>query len=301
MTVQEIQQAIGANPALVNEIAQNIVLPVLGENEELIKAAIPSISKKGYKIRTETDEQSFLDSFKNQVIETEIPARIKEVHDRYDADLFELTGKRKQPAEKTYDFLKREITELKNSQIADPVTKERIKALEAQLETKQTEFKKELEAVENKYFKRELEMSIGAALDNVNIALPAQLKTDEEKEKYIKAQRSMMKRDMLELVAKKDNEGNIVFYDKEKPLTSNENGKPLTPSDIIKDRYGLYIAKDEGRKMTGAGTGGNNGSGDKAFQNKEAIIAHLTANGVQQGTKDFYTQYEKLCKESGLL
>jgi hypothetical protein len=305
MTLAEIQQAVGANPALLTEIAQGFgkdIVPIIGQNEELTKAVLPILTQKGFIVRSKDDDQSFLNSYKTQVIETEIPLKVKEVHDAYDRDFEQLFGEKKQPTEKTYNAFKRKIEEIKSAQISDPVLKEQFKTLQDNLKNKEVEFKNQIGEIEQKYFKRELDMLLVSALNNVNIALPAHLKTDEEKQKYVSSQKSMMKRDMLEsLTAKKDNEGNIVFYNGDKPLTSTADGKALQAFDIIKERYDQYLSKEEGSKQHGAGTGKKNAEGKSIYQSKEDVYEAVKAMGFAERTKAFTDEYAKLCTQSGLV
>jgi hypothetical protein len=303
MTFAEIQTAVQGNPALLNEIATGFgkdIIPVIGQNDELVKGIVPVLGQKGFVVRSKADEESYLNTYKSQVIEQEIPTRIKEVHDKYDEDLFTLTGERKAPTEKTYDFLKRKISEIKASKIDDPVLKEQLTTLQKTLESKDKEHKTALEKMESDYFKRELNGMVSNALDTVNIAIPAHLKTDEEKQKYVASQKNMMKRDMLDNVtAKKDKDGNVVFYNGEQPLTSTTDGKPLQAIDLIKDRYGFYLAA-ETQKTTGAGTGGNGGA-DGKFTTKEQVMEHLKAKGLKPLTKAFSDEYGKIIKEQGIM
>ena len=303
MTFAEIQSAVQGNPALLTEIANGFgkdIIPVIGQNDELFKGVVPVLGQKGYIVRTQSDEQSYLDKFKTQVIEQDIPARIKAVHDQYDNDLFELTGERKAPTEKTYDFVKRKITEIKTSKIEDPVLKEQLQTLQRQLEDKEKVHKKVVDDIESKYFGREIDMLVTSDLSQVNIALPAHLKTDDEKQKYISSQKSLMKKDLLSsFQAKQDNDGNIIFYEGDKQLISNTDGKPLKPLDIIKDKYAFYIAKDEGRQQNGGGTGGNGGQG--TFTTKEEVYKYLETKGIEPLTKQFNDEYAKLVKEHGII
>jgi hypothetical protein len=67
-----------------------------------------------YVLRTQAEEQTFLENHAKSVIETELPKKISEVHTKYDDDLFELFGKRKKGDQKTYHFLKEEFGALKS-------------------------------------------------------------------------------------------------------------------------------------------------------------------------------------------
>jgi len=290
ITVDEIKAAIDSDSSLVGQILGHIESPALNH-----------FVSKGYIIRNKEQDTNYFNTIKNQVIEQEIPSRIKEVHDKYDEDIFQLTGERKAPTEKTYEFLKRKISDIKSSKIEDSVLKEQLTTLQKQLEEKDKKYKSEMTDLESKYFGREIDFLVSSDLGQINIALPAHLKTDEEKQKYISTQKSMMKRDLLSaLTAKKDNDGNVIFYDGEKQLISTTDGKPLKALDIIKERYGYYLAKDDIRQQGGAGTGGNNTPGSN-FTSKEQVYKYLESKGIQPLTKQFNDEYAKLIKEHGII
>lgn len=77
------------------------------ETPEYQKIVTESLKKKEYAIYTKDEHTAFQDRFKQNVIETEIAPKIKEVHDRYDKDTKELFGVDRNPEEKSYDYLKR--------------------------------------------------------------------------------------------------------------------------------------------------------------------------------------------------
>ena len=60
-------------------------------------------------LRTPEEENTFLENHKKSVIDTEISA----VHKKYDDDIFEITGQRKETSEKTYDFNKKVLKSFK--------------------------------------------------------------------------------------------------------------------------------------------------------------------------------------------
>lgn len=301
MTFAEIQQAVGANPALLTEIAQGFgkeIIPIITGSDDLVKEVVPKLSSRGFIVRSADEEKSYLSSYlqRNDIRDSIVSPAIKDLHDRYDNDIFELTGERKGANEKTYDFLKRKITEIKASKIEDPVLKEQLTTLQRSLEDKEKTHKRTVEEIESKYFGREIDLNVSLALDKVNIAVPSQLKTDDEIQTYVNSQKSMMKRDFISsLTAKKDNDGNIVFYEGDKQLISNTDGKPLKASDIISQRYGFYIAKDSGRQQGGAGSGGNGGT--STFTTKEEVFKHLEGKGFKPLTKAFNDEALKIINE----
>jgi hypothetical protein len=300
MTIAEIQQAVGANPALLGEIATTFV-PEVVKSPELIKGVLPIFTQNGYVVRSQADETSYLETYKNTVIEKEIPTRIKEVHDRYDQDIFDLTGEKKQPNEKTYDFLKRKITEIKNSKVDDPTLRGQLEKLQKDLLDKDNVHKEAISKMESGFLKDQLTTLVTTALDVIQIAIPAHLKTPEEKGKYEETQRRMMKRDMLEnITGKKDAQGNVIFYEGETPLTSTADGKPLKALDIINSRYSSYIAVDPNRKQAGAGSGLEMKDGKPIFTTKQQAFDFLVAKGMDEKTKAFTDEYAKLVREHAL-
>jgi hypothetical protein len=305
MTFAEIQAAVGANPAILGEIATNYgkdIVPLITKDAELVKGIVPVLSKSGYVVRTQDEEKSFLSSYEQtQEVRDRIMApAIKEVHDLYDKDFEQLFGEKRGSNEKTYNAYKRKIEELKASKITDPTAKDQITKLQADMEKLVMDHKKEVETMEGTFFKEKVTGLFSAALDNVSIALPVHLKNDEEKQKYTASQKSMMKRDLIEnITAKRDKDGNVIFYDGDKPLTSPTDGKPLSASDIVNARFVQYIAAD-GRKMSGAGTQFSQ-DGKPVFSNKQSVYDYLVAKGLQEKTKPFYDEYEKLIKEHGIV
>jgi hypothetical protein len=299
MTIAEIQQAVGANPALLGEIATTFV-PEVMKNPDLIKSVIPVFTQNGYVVRSQADETSYLETYKNTVVEKEIPTRIKQVHDQYDTDIFELTGERKLPNEKTYDFLKRKITEIKNSKVDDPTLRAQLTKLQDDLKAKDTQHAEAISKMESGYFKEQLTSLISTPIDLLDIAIPTHLKTPEEKTKYIETQRRMMKRDMLEnITGKKDAQGMIVFYEGETPLTSTADGKPLKAIDIINMRYSSYIAADS-RSQKGAGSGLEMKDGKPVFTTKQQVYDYLVGKGMSDKSKAFTDEYAKLVTEHAL-
>jgi hypothetical protein len=133
------------------ELAKDLETP---EYQALIKE---TLAKKEFVIHDKTEHQSYLDRYKTDVIEKEIPNRVKAIHDQYDKDVKELTGiDRDLTNEKSYDYVKRAFkTKLAD---ADTYTK-KIADLEEKIKSGDPSgiYKKQLEEAENKY-KTQLEL-----------------------------------------------------------------------------------------------------------------------------------------------
>jgi hypothetical protein len=82
----------------------------LETNPDYQNLAKETLVKKDFIVRTKDEEASYLNLFKTDVIEKEIPGRIKSVHDQYDKDAKELFGIDRDQNEKSYDYLKRAAT-----------------------------------------------------------------------------------------------------------------------------------------------------------------------------------------------
>jgi Seryl-tRNA synthetase len=85
------------------ELTKDLETP---EYQALVKEVL---SKKEFVIRTKEEETTFQANFKTDVIEKEIPSKIRAVHDQYDKDVEEITGLKREQNEKSYEFVKRAL------------------------------------------------------------------------------------------------------------------------------------------------------------------------------------------------
>jgi hypothetical protein len=137
-------------PVNKEELAKDLETP---EYQTIVKE---TLAKNDFVIRTKDEETGFLDRYKNDVIEKEIPKKISEVHSQYDKDVKELFGLDRNQNEKSYDYMKRaasaKLGELQS--YADKVKglEEQIKkgdptgALGKKLEEAEAQYKAQLEA-----------------------------------------------------------------------------------------------------------------------------------------------------------
>ena len=127
------------------------------------------------------------------------------------------------------------------------------------------------------------------------------LKTDEEKQQYTNMQRNMLKYDLLQkLKPQKDKDGNVVFFEGDKPLVSTQDGKPIGAQDIINTRYSSYFTKAQ-QQQGGAGTGGGVGAPGK-FNTRAEVHNFVHEKGnAPRGTKAYLDEVDKLIKEHGII
>lgn len=274
---------------------------------------LSGLKAEGVIIRKPDEEKEFLTNYEKTVIpgkvNEQIGEKVKQVHDQYDNDLFELTGDRKQGNEKTYDFLKRKIADIKKAQSkgdTDPVLADKLKDLETKLaERKDWISPDKLVEVETKYFNESINNRLSATLDKQPIATPAHITDEKAKQEYAQMQRGMIKQDFRNrFTAKKDDEGNIVYYEGDKIQTHAQTAKPLTEAELIAKHYTSYFVPDA-KSKTGAGSG--KGAGEKkdvneaSLKSKAEVLTYLKEKlgpqGFKQGSKKFNDEYTRIVTE----
>ena len=304
MTKEEVLAEAGKNPAFKTELVSSF-------KDDFIAG----LKAEGTIFRKPDEEKEFLTNYEKSIIPAKVDAqigeKIKAVHDAYDEDLFKLTGKRKTGNQKTYDFLKEQIEELKKAKPTDDnkILLDQLQTLKDEAEKKKDYVpKEELTKLQEKYFKDSINSKLASSLNTKAIAVPAHITDEKAKQEYVSTQRSMIKTDFLnKFTAKTDNEGNVVYYEGDKLLTNPHNAKPLTEDEIIAKHYTAYFAP-ETKTKTGAGSGGKNdktSDADEAtLKTKADVLKHLNQKlnpkGILQGSAAFTTEYSRILTEQGI-
>lgn len=91
---------------------------------------------ESFEVFTEQEHTTYLDNFAKIEVEKRIGDEISKVHTQYDNDAFEILGERKAGNEKTYNFLKRKLKELKEAAGGSQVLQDKIRKLEDDLKNK---------------------------------------------------------------------------------------------------------------------------------------------------------------------
>lgn len=292
VTMELVRAAVGKTPALLTEILSSF-------KADFVKGA----EAEGLVVRTQEQDQQFLANHVNATVADRVKVELqKEVDKEFgnamrkiDDEIKAVTGVEKKPGEKTTDYAKRAVEEKRQG--GDPVTKERVTQLESLLANTKTEYETKLKDAETQLFDKEKEWSINSYLDKANIAVPVHLKTDEEKQNFVNQQKALIRQGFLgSHTAKKDEQGNTIYYEGDKPLMNQKDGKPMQPGDIIGVKYSAWFVPP-GKVVTGAG-GGGGGLPEGGFKKKEEIHAHLQANGIAVGTAEYNTQFEQMANEA---
>lgn len=293
LTIEQIKEAAGKQPQLKEGI--------LGAFQNDFRE---TATKSGLIIRTKEEDQQYVQNTLDQVlparVEEKFSSKFKESLDGMDAEILRLTGIDKRPAEKTTDYAKRAFQEY-HDKGGDPVTKQKVSELETLLEKTKQEYDQRIKESAQKIFEKEQDFQINGDLEKRNIAIPPHLKTDEDKQAYINQQKALIRQGFLSTYkGKQDDQGNIVYYDGEKPLLDTKTGKPRSAGDLIGERFANWFVP-AGRTVTGTGA-----EGDRVvlpadgFKNVDDIHKYLAASGEAAGTSSYLTQLQKLAKDSNI-
>jgi len=292
--------------------------------EEEKNTAIQGLIASGYVVKTVDEQAKFLNNFKESEVEREIGNRIGQVHQRYDDDLFELVGKKKDSGQKTYDFNKQIIKELKSQAEKSSEFEIKVKDLEKkikdgagdeQLKLKLKEAQDELNSVrdiytkdkdswaseksehENKLTKFQKETILNATISAIPLKDDA-LIPRAAKEALIRE----IKAQLLSMSELKD--GKLIFKsEKGEILRNKENAlEPMTAMELLSSKLNDIIEIKPG----GNGTGGQGGIPDgKVKIQVPATIKTLVqlseyligTAGLARGTKEYQDAFNQAGKE----
>jgi hypothetical protein len=284
------------------------VKTLLGDkfNEDaLVEMLTPDVTNRlssTHVIRTKEDDESYVSTKAKELKDQEIGSHVGSLHQMYEDQIAGL-GFKKNSNEKTSDFQKRVLSELKLKADAstggDEVLKQQIQTLTASIAELEAKSSQEKEELHNKYFKRQVDGLLSSALGGVTIALPSTVKTDAEKQAFADQQRGLIKLQLTtNYTIKEDNDGNVVFYKGDVLQSSAKDGKPLTANEIITRDFSSYI-EVQGRQQGGAGSSGGVKTG--SFSTRAEVYEHLKAEGMEEGTNAFTKAAAKIIKEHGIV
>ncbi len=283
----------------------------MGINKEEAQKKIQDSKETEFEVFEGEEHKKFLDNFK----ETVIAPKIKEVHDKYDVDIKEVTGIDREGNEKSYNYLKRAGGVLKEK--ADKVTEfetkvtelegkiksgsgdEQLKTKLEQAESDLTNAKKLFTDEKETWKKEKLSLETSHARSGMSNILDRALVGIKFKDG--------MTEDIVKMVvdAKKDKllesahivEGKMIFKDAEgNTLINTDKGyNPFTPEEMLRSELNDII--DEGRKIPGTGVVPKiekNKDGKKtvnyvpadSVKTKDDLTLDLAEKGFVQGTPE---------------
>lgn len=288
------------------------------ENEETRAELLQALEEKGYKAapkEAQIIEPEKFDEFKKNIREEIASDITREIHSRYDEDLYSLTGERKRGDEKTYDFMKRAYSgtreQLEEAQRKAQELEEKIKSgasdetLKAQLqqwEEKYSEKEGEIQTLRESIQKEKIAGHLKGGLSGLKFAdnLPEAVR-----DTYVNTV-------LNDLSAKAEvkEDGTVIFKGEDGPLLNRETLKPATAQELLKERLKDII--DTGNQQPGSGkrpegkTDSNPAevSYDQPPKSFDDVLTAVRAWGKKNGhtniSKEFKEQLDNQLKKYGI-
>jgi len=287
---------------------------VLATDPEIEKIATEALTKKGFVIRDKAADTAFMDNYKRDVIEKEIPGEIAKVHSQYDRDIESSLGVKKDPNEKSYDFLKRaakvtvdglngKISEYEKTikekgdpqgiwqkKIEDAETKARLA-----IEERDTRIK-ELSSSNEKATKSiVLQTSYGELAKNFKKDLPPM---------FGKLSQQILNETLAIAVLK---DGKLYLGDGSGGIKKDASFKEIPIEDHLKAEFKDVIEEQRKQGGSGSGNGGGNPAGGvdpntvtvdnfqmpSDVKTQDDLMSHLLKSGIPRGGEQFNKIWNK--------
>ncbi len=275
-------------------------------NKEEALKKINESDSADFEVFGSEEHKTYLDNFKKSEVDPLVASATKDIHNKYDEQMFEMFGERKAGDEKTYNFLTRKVNDLKElSKSAEPLN-QKIKELEqaikddsgnerlkAELQTVRDEYKSEKEKwdLEKDDHSNALNTyKLGNELDKGMIGFEFKKDIPQTVTDTFIAQ---VKSELLSSAKMVD--GVMIFTDKDgKTLVNKDNAlNPFTAKELLTQKLDGILAKSkkvdgpikptkevkDGKTVT---TLPNPGASTKV-----EVSDYLKKNGIVQGSEDY--------------
>jgi hypothetical protein len=283
------------------------------ETPEYITLVKETLGKKNFVIQDQTENAAFLDRYKKDVIEKELPGKIREVYDFLDTTLKEVSGIDRETNEKTSDYLKRVV---KGNVTAAQASAVKIKQLEDAIAAGSTDpaLKRKLEDEQQKF--KEILKAKDLELENVKGEAARTRKSadikliyGELKKNFVKtlppmfaAVESAVLGEVVNASVEKD--GRLYMANADGSIKKDASYNEITVEDYLKAAFKEVI--ETKRTTGGGGSGGGPDPGtdpskltDENFpmradiKTKAALMDYMISLGLKQGTDQFTKIYAK--------
>lgn len=242
----------------------------MGLSREEVLQYLEANPEAKFAVRTDDEEKSFLDNFKQSEVEKALGDHVREIHSKYDADIYEITGQKKDPTEKTYDFNKRilkgyiqKVGDLEKKVSQQPVPDERVRELEGVIST----IKKEKDEAIAAARQETISYKTRAVMDTAIAKLPINPTVPE------KAREALMAVTLNKWLSRSNWEDDrLVFKDeKGETIRNSQTYNPVTAEELFAEELADILKKDRtlpGKDIPPPGKPGNV---------PEVLPAHITS------------------------
>jgi len=232
----------------------------LNKEEALAKV---TEGKGEFHVSTIEEHESFLTNLKDtDIFKEQIDGRVREIYQRIDSDVSGITGEEKASDEKTYDYVKRQLSQLSDNAkeltdkkaelekaVNDKSGSETIELLKSQVENLKKKYDTYKEESDLKYGELEksgVQMRIMNEFDRSITGLKFKDATIIPED----VRNAMINNSKTELAKQADYvDGKLVFRDSEGKIMYNDQAQLITAKDILSEKLKSVI--DQGRKIEG--------------------------------------------------
>jgi hypothetical protein len=284
------------------------------ETPEYLTLVKEALAKKEFIVQDKTEHASYLDRYKSDVIEKELPSRVKAVHDSYDKDTKDLFGVDRDPNEKSYDYLKRaakgKLTELEASakKIQDleaAIAKgDTSAAMAAKLEAEEKKFKTILREKDDKISALEKQSLVTSKSADIKL-IYGEIKKSFVKQLpplFARAEAAALDEVVNNSVVK---EGKLYMSNPDGSIRKDASYNEITVEDYLKREFKDVIEVQKKQGGAGSPPGGGDGAVDPAkltpdnfpmkenIKTKAELTDYMLSLGLKQGTKEFQAIWTK--------
>jgi ribosomal protein L21 len=275
---------------------------------------ISTLKENKYVVIPESEEEEYKSNVRKTVegdVAKDITSRM---YNDFDKDISEVSGIKKKPGEKTYDYNKRAFSEILERASSNEKKilelEEKIKAgstdqtLKAQLEVlqqKQAEYEKTIQDKDSLISKKDMDYAFDTTFEKALRGIKVKADIDED----LRNTKIEVVREKRRASATYEN-GKMVFHNADKKPILDDKGNVATLEYILADDLKSII--DVGIKQPGAGSGnpkpGEPGKGGfvrmtslpSDIDSKVKLDDHMSRMGYKRGSKEYDEDYGKFSK-----
>ena len=214
--------------------------------EDAVKKIESTEGEVEFEVRTSDEHKTYLDNYAKAEVENRIGAEISKVHSQYDADIESILGVRKAGDQKTYDFLKEQLTSLKAATGQTDRFKTKVSELEEALKNKSgdEQLKKDYNSLKELYNEdkakwdtKTQEFITSQELMKIEIQLDNAAQRLKFKEEIPATVREVMIKNAVDKLVKQGKiaENQLIFTDSEgkTALNKENNLNPYTADEML--------------------------------------------------------------------
>jgi len=286
--------------------------------------ALKYLEEKGdsnFVLRTEEDDTTYLGNLKKQTEEaydkTVVPEKIKAVHDYYDKDYEDVTGRKKEPTEKTYAFGKKILKEYFDKAQKSDVLAGEIETLKKKISDGSNDEQLKLDYEKAKSDYNNLKESTDTRINTLN--------TDHDKYKVefglrtdlsgltfdaktpAEALSALQDKAIKEIIAMaKIIDGKVVYLNEDGTTRTNVNNRlePYTGKELLAERLKSVLGEVAGKKPDVSGEALKEYDDDGKIKKVSLIVPdsvntkiklgeHLVSKGILRNTPEYKLAYKE--------